>query len=53
MAHHVGNAVDDAYWRNDPMVVKRRALQQAWSDFVVDNVQAKAKVIKFKRPATA
>jgi integrase len=34
MAHTIGNAVERAYWRNDPMIKKRRSLMQAWGDYV-------------------
>ena len=47
LAHKISNAVEAAYRRGD-MIEKRRAMMEAWADFLTANEQTAAKIVKFQ-----
>jgi hypothetical protein len=46
LARTIGDTVEGAYWRNDPMIKKRRARMQACSDYVRGRARDADNVVK-------
>jgi integrase len=53
MAHAIGGKVEAAYWRDHPMIKKRRVLMQAWADYVAGKTPNADNVIQMPARASA